>query len=125
MAGHASGPGFARATHSFPLLETPGPDQPGDAVPDPHRAGICRLVPPLIGLVRRNADGVSEGADVQRFLTHLVVDRSVAAKTQSLAYNAMALLFKHVLEHPLEDVRFARTERQQRLPVVVTRDGLH
>ena len=60
--------------------------------------------------------------DVQRFLTHLAVDRSVAAKTQSLAYNAVAFLFKQVLERPLEDVRFARTKRQQRLPVVLTRE---
>jgi integrase len=45
--------------------------------------------------------------DVQRFLSYLAVGRSVAAKTQSLAYNAVAFLFKHLLERPLEDVRFS------------------
>jgi integron integrase len=61
-------------------------------------------------------------ADVQRFLTHLAVDRSVSAKTQSLAYNAVAFLFKHVLARPLGEVRFARTRRSVRVPVVLTRD---
>ena len=38
--------------------------------------------------------------DVQRFLSHLAVERSVSANTQSLAYNAVAFLFKQVLERP-------------------------
>jgi hypothetical protein len=45
--------------------------------------------------------------DVQRFLSHLAVERSVSAKTQSLAYNSVAFLFKHLFERPLEDVKFA------------------
>jgi len=36
----------------------------------------------------------------------------------------VAFLFKQVLERPLEDVRFARTRHQQRLPVVLTRDAV-
>jgi hypothetical protein len=56
--------------------------------------------------------------DVQRFLSHLAVERAVSAKTQGLADNAVAFLFKQVLERPLEDLRFARTKRQQRLPVI-------
>ena len=61
-------------------------------------------------------------ADVQRFLSHLAVERQVAAKTQSLAYNAVAFLFRHVLERPLEEVRFAKTKRGSRLPVVLSRE---
>jgi hypothetical protein len=61
--------------------------------------------------------------DVQRFLTHLAVERSVEAKTQNLAYKAVAFLFKQVPERPLTDVRLARTKGQQRLPVVMTRVG--
>jgi hypothetical protein len=61
---------------------------------------------------------------VQRFLSHLAVERSVSAKTQGLAYNAVAFLFKHVLERPLENVRFARSKWQQRLPVVLTREEM-
>ena len=62
------------------------------------------------------------GEDVQRFLTHLAVDRTVAASTQNLAYNAVAFLFKEVLERPLDELRFARAKRPARLPVVLTRD---
>ena len=61
-------------------------------------------------------------ADVQRFLTHLAVDRSVAANTQNVAYNAVAFLFEKVLERPLGEVRFAKVRRPARLPVVLTRD---
>jgi integrase len=62
--------------------------------------------------------------DVQRFLSHLAVERSVSAKTQSLAYNAVAFLFKHLLERPLEDVKFSKTKRHARLPVVLCRDEM-
>jgi site-specific recombinase XerD len=62
--------------------------------------------------------------DVQRFLSHLAVERSVSAKTQSLAYNAVAFLFKHLLERPLEDVKFSKTRKQARLPVVLSRDEM-
>lgn len=60
--------------------------------------------------------------DVQRFLTHLAVDRQVSAKTQSLAFNALVFFFKQVLERPLENVRFSKPKRQGRLPVVLSRD---
>jgi integron integrase len=62
--------------------------------------------------------------DVQRFLSHLAVERSVSAKTQSLAYNAVAFLFKHLLERPLEDVKFSKTRKQARLHVVLSRDEM-
>jgi integrase len=122
VAGHASGPGFARAAESFPLLKTLA--RTFRAVQYSIRAeqayvDWCHRFLALCGEMPTEHLGV---ADVQRFLTHLAVDRSVAAKTQSLAYNAVAFLFKQVLERPLEDVRFARTKHQQRLPVVLTRD---
>ena len=62
--------------------------------------------------------------DVQRFLTHLAVERSVAASTQNLAYNAVAFLFKEVLERPLDELRFARAKRPSRLPVVLSREAV-
>ncbi len=60
--------------------------------------------------------------DVQRFLTYLAVDRSVAPSTQNLALNSVVFLFKEVLNRPLTDLNFPRAQRRTKLPVVLTRD---
>jgi hypothetical protein len=116
----AAGPSFARAATAFSVLED-----------------LARTIRAMQYLIRTEqayvawchrfltfcGDAPSESlvvAEVQRFLSHLAVERSVSAKTQSLTYNAVAFLFKHVWERPLADVRFARTKRQTRLPVVLT-----
>ena len=60
-------------------------------------------------------------AEVEAFLTHLAVDRHVAASTQNQAKSAILYLYKQVLgvELPwLDDVVQAKTPR--RLPVVLT-----
>ncbi|TVQ93578.1 MAG: integron integrase [Chromatiaceae bacterium] len=68
-------------------------------------------------------DYSSVGAtEVQRFLTHLAVDRQVSASTQNQALNALVFLFRHVLERPLDDMRFGRAKATQRLPVVLSTD---
>jgi hypothetical protein len=38
--------------------------------------------------------------------------------------DAVAFLFKHLLERPLEDVKFSKTRKQARLPVVLSRDAM-
>jgi integron integrase len=64
------------------------------------------------------------GADeVTRFLSHLALQRNVAASTQNQALNALLFLHREVLkiELPwLNDVQ--RAKRSQHLPVVLTRD---
>jgi integron integrase len=60
--------------------------------------------------------------DVRRFLTHLAVERRVAASTQNQALCAVLFLYKHVLDAPLDWVeQFERARRPSRLPVVLTR----
>ena len=61
--------------------------------------------------------------DVNQFLSHLAVDRHVAASTQNQALSALLFLYGKVLGEPLgelEDVLRAR--RPKRLPVVLTRE---
>lgn len=59
--------------------------------------------------------------EVRDFLTHLAVDRHVAASTQNQALNALVFMYKVVLEQPLGEIDGAvRAKRPQRIPVVLT-----
>ena len=62
-------------------------------------------------------------AEVGAFLTHLAVERNVAASTRNQALAAVLFLYKIVLDQPLawiDDV--VRAKKPERLPVVFTRD---
>ena len=59
--------------------------------------------------------------EVEQFLSHLAVERNVAASTQNQALSAILFLYKEVLEKNigwLDDVE--RAKRPARLPVVLT-----
>ena len=59
--------------------------------------------------------------EVRSFLTHLAVDRNVAASTQNQALNALVFLYKAVLDQPLGEIYgLVRAKRPQRIPVVLT-----
>ena len=65
---------------------------------------------------------MAEG-DVNRFLTHLAVEKNVAASTQNQALAAVLFLYEHVLEQPLNRIEgVVRARKPKRLPVVMTRD---
>ena len=59
---------------------------------------------------------------VEDFLTHLAVQANVAASTQNQAFNALVFLYNRVLKHSLEGVDAARTRKEKRIPVVLTRE---
>ncbi len=59
---------------------------------------------------------------ITQFLTHLAVDKHVAASTQNQAFSALLFLYQQVLERKLDfidDVQ--RVKRPAKLPVVFTR----
>ncbi len=61
--------------------------------------------------------------DVKGFLSHLAVDRKVAASTQNQAFNALLFLFKHVLEKDFGKVEgVVRAKRRPYIPVVLSRE---
>ena len=61
--------------------------------------------------------------DVAAFLTWLAVDRDVSASTQNQALNALVLLYKEVLNQPLEFVRgTVRAKRPQHVPTVFSEE---
>lgn len=62
------------------------------------------------------------GADeIREYLTHLAVEKNVAASTQNVAFNALLFLYKQVLgiEFPIIE-GVMRTKRPSRLPSVFT-----
>ena len=66
------------------------------------------------------------GPEVEAFLTHLTVEKNVAASTQNQALSALLFLYRHVLKKELEgpmDSVWAKKPR--RLPTVLTREEVH
>ncbi len=61
--------------------------------------------------------------EIRAFLTHLVMDRNVAASTQNQALHSILFLYKQVLEIPLPHLgALPVAKKQPRLPVVFTRE---
>ncbi|MBE0558284.1 MAG: integron integrase, partial [Proteobacteria bacterium] len=61
--------------------------------------------------------------EVERFLSHLAVEKDVAASTQNQAFSALLFLYRDVLDIRLEWLDgVVRAKRPKRLPVVLTRD---
>jgi integron integrase len=60
--------------------------------------------------------------EIAAFLSHLAVDRNVAASTQNQALNAISFLYKRVLNQELGDLgAVVRAKKPRKLPVVLTR----
>lgn len=64
------------------------------------------------------------GAEAVRdFLTHLAVERQVAASTQDQALSALLLFYREILEQPLPWISgIERPKKPQRLPVILSRE---
>lgn len=62
-------------------------------------------------------------AEIEAFLTHLAVDRQVAASTQNQALSALLFLYRHVLKREIDLPGNAlRAKKPKRLPTVLSRD---
>ncbi|MCM2679497.1 integron integrase [Echinimonas agarilytica] len=61
---------------------------------------------------------------VETFLSDLAVKKHVSPATQSIAFNAVCFLFRHVLNRPLENVNATRAAPKRKLPIVLTRDEI-
>ncbi|MEM1370359.1 MAG: integron integrase [Cyanobacteria bacterium P01_H01_bin.15] len=60
--------------------------------------------------------------EIRAYLSHLAIDRQVAASTQNVALSALLFLYKQVLELELPYIEnIERANRPKRLPVVFTR----
>ena len=64
-------------------------------------------------------------SDVKYFLTHLAVDRKVAAATQNQAFNALLFFFRHVIKNEFGELKdIPRAKRKPYIPVVLTREEI-
>ncbi|MFM6408663.1 MAG: site-specific integrase [Microcystis sp.] len=62
------------------------------------------------------------GEEIRAFLTHLAVDKNVAAATQNQALNAILFLYREVLKIELGSVgEYLRAKGHKRLPTVLTK----
>jgi len=65
-------------------------------------------------------------AEVQTFLTHLAVEKHIAASTQNQALSALLFLYRRVLDRELDlsqdSLDNLRAKKDKRLPTVLTRD---
>jgi integron integrase len=62
-------------------------------------------------------------AEIERFLSHLAVNREVSANTQNQAFNAIMFLYRHVLDMPVDEkVEATRSRKPKHLPAVLSRD---
>ena len=62
------------------------------------------------------------GSEIHQFLSHLAINKRVAASTQNQALNAIVFLYRKVLKkEPGDFSDFPRARRPKRLPVVISR----
>jgi len=61
-------------------------------------------------------------AEINAFLTHLAVERKVAASTQNQALSALLMLFREVLHSDNLDLDAIRAKHPERIPVVLSAD---
>ena len=61
--------------------------------------------------------------EIERYLSHLAVNRNVAASTQNQAFNAIIFLYKKVLGKDIElNIRATNANKRKNLPTVLSKD---
>lgn len=69
---------------------------------------------------RKKPEAMAE-AEVETFLTHLVMEERIAKSTQNVAFSALLFLYREILGIELQGVDALRSHRPKRVPVVLSR----
>jgi integrase len=69
----------------------------------------------------RRAPDTLAAEDLQRYFTHLVVERKLAPASVSLAYNGIRFLYLKVLDWPALDLELTLPKKPSRIPELLTR----
>ena len=63
--------------------------------------------------------------EVERFLSHLAINRKVASSTQNQALNAILFFYNHVLDMPLDDhIAAPRSKKPKNLPTILSQSEI-
>jgi len=76
----------------------------------------------LVGSGVTSCSTTNDIREIAAFLTHLAVDRNVAASTRNQALSALLFLYREVLEMDPGPVDAVRAKRPKRLPTVLTKE---
>jgi len=60
------------------------------------------------------------GFEIDRFLTHLAVNRGVTASTQNQALCAIIFMYKHVIKREIKDLSFSYAKTPKNIPSVLS-----
>lgn len=63
-----------------------------------------------------------EKEEIERFLSHLAINRDVAASTQNQALNAIIFLYEEVLYQQVEGIKPVRAHKKTNVPTVMSID---
>ncbi len=61
-------------------------------------------------------------AEIEAFLTHLAINRTVSPSTQRTALNALVFLYRELLQRDISDLNFRYAPKKPRIPVVLSRE---
>lgn len=82
----------------------------------------CGYVADFIDFQTRQALPEHGAKAIEAYLTHLAINKRVAASTQNVAFNALLFFYRRVLGQEPGEINASRAKKPQRLPVVCTRE---
>lgn len=85
----------------------------------------CNYVGEFIDFQTRQVQPEHGAKAIEQYLTHLAVEKKVAASTQNVAFNALLFFYRRVLGIEPGEINASRAKKPQRLPVVCTREEVH
>lgn len=81
----------------------------------------CKSIRGFINFNNQRHPKIMGEQEVLAYLNHLSVGKKLSISSQSLALNALVFVYKEIIEEPLDlDLKFIRSGRQPKLPIVMT-----
>jgi Phage integrase, N-terminal SAM-like domain len=98
---------------NFEIARSSGGEDAAAALFQTHGVGGCRL-DQAVHVVSQQTPSTQYGrSEVEGFLTHLAVKRTVATSTQDLPFAAILFLYQKVLQIELPNINALRTRRPE------------